>query len=524
VGALYCSPVDPFTFIRGVYPQFVCARGVVTNTICLGPGDETLLGPHVTIVPEKNVTPCQGDLSVGATLMGWVASWSYVARKCRCNAHRAMCMRHGVIQPEVSSAVDFGALTRRLCEVLQECRSDYDQSIWHRPEVWMGKWPLVKQTQVARSILVDDVWPGSVDAMVKRECYSAIPKRARLIQMYSNKATQALFGPQFYAFQVVVLKFLNDYEMFPGVFVTVSCGLNPIDVAMWLQHCLDHGATTFYESDGKNWDGTMSMPHMDLRLSALAALDPELSRFARRGVSVKGVGYFREGKFRYKIATTVKSGHNDTTSGNSLVRLMIAADVFRRLGVRCWIIVSGDDMFVCVAGDFSYQRAVEYEREYGIVPESRKFTNPFSGSFVSSIWVTDGSVIGFVPKPGRLLARLFWTVHPPSPRMRAIYLRSIVRGLVGVCGDLPVIRVLLQRFDSEGEVRVSDKSRWYSTTTIRFGPGIWDHFADRYSLTVAELVDCERWLGTLPVEPGFLQHPVIQRMVDVDMADLLDRE
>lgn len=464
---------------------------------------------------------CLSDKQRGATTVGYVVGPVFVCRACLCNAHNALCNRHGVKQPLVT--VDLMPVARMLGEALARRRIDYDEKPYDEVRVWLEKFFQGKRDNLWRSIGTDAVQFDRVKCMVKREVSSPMPKKARLIQFYPNGATQAATGPKMFALQGVLMHSMRRVVV-GDVDVTAGCGLRPFEVAEWMRENVAAGATWFYERDGKSWDGTMGPEHAHARQFIYSLFDEGLAHDVSQSDIVKALGRFNEGELRYMLKFTVKSGHNDTTLGNTLVNAIISVIAFRHVGVKASVLVTGDDMIACAYGPIDVDELRRVEGNCGIIPESRVFRNPFSTSFVSAIWVTDGNVMGFVPKPGRLLSRLWWTINPPSPRRMAPYLRGVARGLHGVCHTIPVIRIWLQKFDSEGEAIFTRRHLQFAGTTFDFGDGIYSHFATRYGVTERDLRDCEDWLRSLPPVPGFLEHPVLARMVEVDCVDLPDRE
>jgi hypothetical protein len=49
-------------------------------------------------------------------------------------------------------------------------------------------------------------------------------------------------------------------------------------------------------------------------------------------------------------------------------------------------------------------------------------------------------------------------------------------------------------------------------------------FCVRYDLTYSQIEKCEAWLKTLPAKPLILSHPVLDRIVEVDMVGVEERE
>jgi len=227
---------------------------------------------------------------------------------------------------------------------------------------------------------------------------------------------------------------------------------------------------------------------------------------------------------RYIMRHTVKSGHNDTSLGNSIINAAVAFYAMKKLGYSCSIIVAGDDLLIACYSVVDGTVVARAESELGIMPEARCFTSFAQTSFISGIFLSDSGSIKFVPSPGRLLARLWWTTKPPPPKKVAEYTRSIVRGLLPVCHGLPIIRVFLNAFDSEGPTHVSEKGYAFRGAHYTFSDGVLSSFAARYGLSVHEVLDCEVWLRTLPCAPLVLSHPVLSRIVAVDTADIGDRD
>jgi len=114
-------------------------------------------------------------------------------------------------------------------------------------------------------------------------------------------------------------------------------------------------------------------------------------------------------------------------------------------------------------------------------------------------------------------------VNPPGKRRVEEYKRGVSRGLLPVCGDIPVIRVLLRKFDSRGVAARSDKGYNYRGSSYSFDSCIWDTMARRYGVSVGELEELEGWLDGLPSKPLLLRHPTLDRIVEADTCDIQDR-
>jgi hypothetical protein len=513
MGLLDPNAVDVAGLSVGTYR----ISNTTVRTTCLGFGDESKLGAHCRVQCDKT-EHCLSPESRGATLVGWTTSMAYVLRKCLCNAHNALCHRHGTVQKKPS---------RDVAEVYPDFASavkEYEDSYWLNRMLdyatWLAKWPFGKRKSIEQSVAVDEVSPQRVKAMVKREVNHKVPSKARLIQFYVNLATQALFGPQFYSAQKAMCACFRRRQMRGGIDVTFASGMNATEIGQWMEEVVNEGAIQFYERDGKNWDSSMQQCHAEFRQALYGLFDPELALFAKSCDKVKGFAVFPGGLLRYSMDYTVKSGHNDTTLGNSIVNAAIAYAAFLRMGVRASILVAGDDLLVAAYAPVDCKVATQLEAEYGITPEARVFDSYEDVTFISGMWMSDRGRIGFMPLPGRLFARLWWTVSPPSPRKLEPYRRGVARGLLPSTHSVPLVRVLLESFDSTGSAIASNKGRQYHDCHFELGTGAWRAMEKRYGITAAEIFECEEYLRSLPREPLLLKHPVLDKLMEVDLADI----
>jgi hypothetical protein len=490
---------------------------VLTDTVCLGYGDEAKLGDHCKISTMQRHAVCMTKERKGAQLVGWTVGMAFVCRKCLCNAHNALCNRHGVKQPPVKRDLRVDAF-----EEFEYALSSYWVDCMNHPladpETWLNKWCKGKQTAILHSQRYDQVRAANVKAMIKWEVYSKLPTKARLIQFYVNLATQAEFAPLFSAVQKVICSRFRQCPI-GDIDITMASGMTASDIGQWMRSCSARGATRWYERDGKNWDSTMGRMAAEFKRALYSLCDPRLSDFVESCEKVKAFMCLPAGIFRYVVEYTVKSGHNDTTLGNNIINAAITFAVFKRLGVPCSILVAGDDLLVACYGDVDCGVVMEMEREYGIVPEARVFDHPWQTSFISGIFMDDKDEWYFTPTPGRLLHRLWWTANPPAAKDVDAYRRGVALGLLPTCGSIPIIRVLLRKFEGSGRVGKSDKG--YTFRSSEYGAvDFVEAMSRRYGLSPRDILECESWMESLPAEPLMLVHPVLDRMLEVDEADI----
>lgn len=488
----------------------------VTPTICLGKGDVAKLGAaRITLEPSSVCKPHQK----GATLVGPAAAYAYVCRSCACNAHNAICNRHGVKPLPVTR--DFNDI---LVSVdFEEVEREYDYQIHHYRTEWIMKWPAVKRAAIYLSEIWDDFRPKQVKCMVKREVGVDYPKKARAIQFYPNLYTQARYGPEFTALQKAYTNYFQRRRV-GNCRITIASGMDARALGNWMDEVMEtYGSqAVFYERDGKNWDASMGPKHFDLRMEYYRFMPKDFRDFVVDCSCVTGSYWDTNTRMKYKMEYTVKSGHNDTTLGNNLVNLSITYASCK--DYECDILVAGDDLLVVGLGLDGKVISCS-EEAMGIKPEWAVFNDPCDVSFISGVFARGPLGYKFVPRPGRLLTKLFWTVNPPSWRQIQAYQRGICLGLLPTCGDMPVVGPWLKQFD-QGQATFENKS--ILSKRMVFGNHVdvgdlrpW--FCERYGLTSDQIDEVEAFLLSAGTRPVVLKHPLIDRIIEVDMCELSDR-
>lgn len=501
-------------------PSIVKVQQLITPTTCLGrPKDLTLAEGHSIESLPPDV--CDRPDQMGAVCVGPVFGPSYTCRQCCCNAVNALVNRHGAVPPRAVST--FEDPVRHFYEFEGHY---YDADVRYY-DSWMSKWAPTKQLAIAKSVLFDAVHANRVKAFVKREAGHSIPTKARLIQGYDTLSTQEAVAREQSCFQKA-LGFMfpaAGYEFFPGVFVTMGSGMNNVAMGDWVKtHMAKYRSVVFYERDGKNWDSTMQRLHHDYKVAWMRAVSERLAGFVESSFVTRCSVRCASGMFNYKLNGTVRSGHNDTTSGNSLINAAISAHVFHRLGLRASIIVLGDDMLALVDGDFDLGEVMAAEAAFGIKPEAAKFYDVGDVTFISACFLenTDGD-IAFVPILGRQLARLWWTTNPPPRKKYLDYLFSVSSGLASAVGALPIYGAFLApTLGLAGNLIPIDKFK-YSPHVSRVPPGDYlPAICRRYGITPEDVSEVEVFLRGLS-GPCMVKHPIVDRILERDLADVTAR-
>lgn len=488
------------------------------------------------LAPQHQIIamPRRGCVKVGqpgSTAVGTVFGMSWVARSCQCNGVNALVLRHGAKAPPCKREFkDYRSAMARL-------KVEYgvlDSDVY---EGWLAKWPLSKQEAIKKSVDLDRAKPSALKTFIKREGGHARPKKGRLIQGYATLHAQERCAREFRCFQKALCAMfdIGGYELRPGVFVTFGSGLNSLDMAAWAKNAMArYSRPVFYERDGKNWDSTMQRKHHDIKVAFARAVSPQLADFMDASYDCVGVARFGAGmsatRLVYRLNGTVKSGHNDTSSGNSLINAIISAETFEGLGLRASVIVAGDDMLAVVDGDFNVDDVVGLEGEYGIVPEANKFYDISDACFISACFLSEGDKVVFIPILGRLLLRLWWTTKPPG-QDATDYMYGVASGLKAGVGEIALyadfIEPVLRRGPRDRKrAERFRKQRWEHTcfgVAVVEASGFQAALAARYGVSVADIIDFGKFLRNLPLEPTFAWHPVADMIIARDCADVLSR-
>jgi hypothetical protein len=374
-----------------------------------------------------------------------------------------------------------------------------------------------------------------VKSFPKRECnvnyFDEEPAKARGIHGYGTLHTQEYRAREFTELQKAV--FGEDVEYGDDVLVTFASGMDADAIAAWAARSDDAVDGVWYERDGKAWDATMAEFHMRFK-TPYYELIPGLSEFARESFTVTCYGG-RAAKYTYKLCGTTKSGHNDTTLGNSIVNAAIAANACILLGLRARIIVAGDDLLAKVSWTTSDALA-ELEAQHGITPKAACHRNVESASFISGCFMRCGDRLRFGPKPGRLLAKLFWTHKDPGKHFDK-HAFTVAIGMLHIRGWCPLIGLWLRSVrDASGRsvarrttypARVDPKlvAHRFLMRTVQWDADLEDvdesayaALCRRYRLTMSELDEVITFLQGC-TGPGVVRSSLIDRILAVDLAD-----
>jgi len=508
----------PDKLLTGFYDLASCYG----DCVCLGFGDESVLDPahSLLFVPDK-ICDCDRSRQPGAECLGFVTRPCWVMSRRYCTLHNSICNRHGKCRPTFTG--NFEPFNGLLPGLRHELRGLFDLFIDHYREEWINKWPLKKRDLIRFDQQTRFVSPGLVKLFAKYEGGHSRPTKGRGIQMYYDLATQSLFAPEFTALQKAFAVIFDGSRSLNGIDITFASGMTHAQLGSWMDDTLARGDCLFYERDGKNWDATMSRPHHDMKnFWYRSIVGDDFADFVDSCYEVKGSARTPNGLFKYKLSGTTKSGHNDTTLGNSLINAAITYSAMAKLGLRGRIMVAGDDCLVAIYGGGDVYRLSTVESEFGIVPEARVFDHWSEVSFISGVWYPTPNGFTFGPKLGRLLARLFWTTKMVPKRKRSAWRHSVAMGLLGFFGEVPILRAWLSRNRCIGAPVIEVEKLNVEYAVIKGGL-LGEYISQRYNISMADICEVEAFIMSLPPRPGYVSHPVLDAIMEVDLADIFDR-
>lgn len=517
------------------------------------------IDPRHQILQMQPERGCNKPGQKGAYVIGPFAAPPLVMRTCSCNAEHAAVKRHLAERhdptPEMTrTMVDIAELIR---PILEEHYYRYRASMsW---ENWMARWPAWKSKAIKNAILHEDInLPKLVTAMIKREVLVGFkldhlmkelllkePDKARLIHFYRYLATQERHALRYYCFQKALSDVFCEGSTFqvPGcdIQITISSAMNQHAKGRWYDDVIlwsvGGESPTARERDGGKWDSTMGDVHMDIQLRVMRNFEADFLETveATRKCKVKfrATGPRRElldflEYLCYLLDCTTKSGHNDTSSRNSLINaiITIAAIIVNEIR-EARAIVIGDDMWSLFRERPNNEALDAAEYDCGIEPVSALFepeafarTEFASDAFAPS---TEGTIA--IPKFGKLAAKLFVTTTSVRPKDRADFAYSVALGLTDLLIEAPLYGDFLRcALQNASERRVIKTHKWQRETEkrVHYDDSFYDWLFARYAITRSEIAELQSFLRECD-GPGYMKHPLLDKIMLVDLADPKDR-
>lgn len=399
---------------------------------------------------------------------------------------------------------------------------------------------------VDESLAFDSAKGGGLKSHVKREVYrektvNKLPAKARLIQAYSTESDGYCLVQHYQAWSKALMRVTQEEHIIDGIKwqVQYAAGMSHADIAAFVTDCdlerQQYPCSFGYERDGVNWDASRQTPVMDYLCGVYTAIDKELGAHARAGIHCEGKVKFKNRKsIRYHVSGTRKSGHMDTSSGNSADDIESAYQSVRQLPADILLalrvvrgLVLGDDLWLMLyfSTDVDMQRVeaslIAGDKLCGIEPEARCFRSIMSMSFISlSFYPNFDGTWAAGPKLGRLLSGLFYTHKSVPDVIIPAYRNEIAQAFLPLYGTCPLVGSWLRQHCSRGHVAKSFLPHYLGL--LGGGDVDWSSYlSNRYNLLPGWEDSICRQVRHLKY--GIVQCDAVDRIIDTDLCDLADR-
>jgi len=306
-------------------------------------------------------------------------------------------------------------------------------------DAWKKGKSIQRRQAITQSILFDDRHFSRVKSHIKTEVCAMKPKKARLIQAFDAPVDNYIVADHYRAFTEALLHVTLEPTVYQGMYVHLrsACGLNRLDMSRqiyeWLLEAPLGGKNHIFIDDVSNMDGNVQLVHLDAQQRLYEALSPDLAAHHRATISFKGCIPRRamtnaDSTVFYRAVGTVKSGAQDTSSGQTCRRIDGVVRNFHTLGCKAIRgFAFGDDVWLIVTFDVlpTCEQVMAVQATYGW-PTRGVFTQELEESeFLSCSFAYCVGGVHMFPKLGRMFAKLFWTWRRLSARKRRHYVTQI---------------------------------------------------------------------------------------------------
>jgi hypothetical protein len=161
---------------------------------------------------------------------------------------------------------------------------------------------------------------------------------------------------------------------------------------------------------------------------------------------------------------------------------------------------------------------------FGLVSKANYHVNNTLGEFCSSRLYETAGGYTFCPKVGKVLAKLGYTCSPNLVE-RKMHMKGVALGLLPGCGDIPPLRVVLDRIlelCGDASTAVSRKTYIYKMSYKSQPLTNVSYYLDSiYQWTHEMQTEFAAWVSTLQFNDPF-DHPLAMHLMRVDSGGPLD--
>lgn len=536
----------------GHYVPTVIPIAEVVEPVCLGfPPESKRPGAGHTMVPlESRVCDRPPEGKFGVQVFGPIFAHPESANPCSCNCQNSLLMRHLVERPEPKAHVFTDAaavLCATIAKVFQHRVADSHSTRF----ATCGSRLVATNMEPKRarnnleSHMRDTPDPTVVVSFLKAEIGRHNPHdspidKGRAIMGHKNGATKVQLATEFEAYQKSIAETMdvdNPYEFKggdgapTGVFLSMASGADPDALARWAK-LVAALSVAYYERDAKTYDACINEFMTEIKLWLAERCDPALADFMARSVNVRGWMRSKGGStIEYTTDNTTKSGHNDTTSSNTLFNAIITGNAMLRAGVKGYVLVAGDDMLMAITDMCGRDPAevkaelMKHESDQGIVPKAAMIGDITCTNFISACFLEDEGEYYFCPLIGRQVSKLNATVN----RVHKKNLKKHIAGLAH-CFDafkhMLIIGSLIRPGPETKFVPMGDQeygaAKWRKSRVVArdraHGLRLLGSRYRKFGISDDALLDFDTFISQLPMEPLACSHPVANDLMLYDMG------
>lgn len=384
---------------------------------------------------------------------------------------------------------------------------------------------------------------GRVAGFIKKECITGkfgSPKyAARLIQATDQYINNKL-GPYMYKAGQLLKE---NWKWYKGSgIITYASGLNRKQLGKWYDDSMAYvssfGEVKAYESDFSKFDKHHTEKHLRAEFDILNELIrmPDDVREACETICYTK-GYMPKGVV-YEVPATRKSGFQDTTLGNTILngvsQLMamchiLKSDLEQLQFYPIRMIVLGDDMYMLTTKQIANEFASSNYLENLGWDVKKKVCEPYEATFCSSVFMPSEQGTILTGLPGRMFAKTFCKMNRlHNKHQQKYYCNVVAKGIICDNSHNPLVHGFLNRLISLTQVskpkHTGFMKDWFYRHTIdsagielRPTPEVFEFIANRYGISIGEIIDLHNYLTKIPYFQAGIRHSVLDKIISVDL-------
>jgi hypothetical protein len=490
---------------------------------------------------------------------------------CVHNERIAILNRSNFLKPPVDDDMldDIAEWTSHYREVLFGCQNQKASVIKYRH--WIARYDPAKQAKVQKGATnhlyggdAHDRHDAEISGMVKRElALKADPLFGgerqgkfdpRLIQ-YPGDGFSHIIGPTCYTAlkalpwgppnRVKTAHSADPNYRFEPITCTSgmdrnACGRWYEDSLEWMEEKVGPGNVVAFCTDLTRMDAHLGPGA--LRLERIAynwffRLPAKVTRAFKAQLKTRGRS--KQG-IKYTVNATRHSGDQNTTVGNTIISavvtlyLVCAVTQEEPQNVLMRGAFLGDDTYVMLERTTAakvQEYAAAFYSQCGLVVKAQVHELE-AGEFCSSVFTPTSTGTQLSPKPGRLLARLFYIKDTCGSAKQIAWTKSVAMGMLRDVSHFDWLRVILddvltQTVECTSSWASKSHKRWLKYRMSSSGPAeatpeTWQFLERRYGISKEEVDSFCAWFGrqSKPDLNYFIEHPLLERIHTIDVGPL----